>query len=112
MLKRVILSLFTVALLVPMLGAQTRIGFVRPSYGGPGVGRGITFGGRNQTLASRGFYLGATPYFYSDYPFQQFAAEPATPQAISRPSFSETPKEKSEPLVIELRGDRYVRFGG
>jgi hypothetical protein len=63
-------------------------------------------------LGSRGFYLGDTPYFYADYPFDSFAAEPAPP-TVSVRSTTETPQEpKPAPLLIELRGDKYVRFGG
>jgi len=112
MLKRLILAPLAVAILAPVLGAQTRIGFGRPTHGGPGLARGITFNARNHSLGGRGFYLGDTPYFYADYPFQQFAAEPALPRGIVRESRADTPQEKSEPLLIEWRGDRYVRFGG
>ena len=112
MLKGLILAPLAVAVLAPALGAQTRIGFGRPAHGGPGLARGITFSARNHPSVDRGFYLGETPYFYADYPFQQFAAEPALPQEIVRQPRVDPPQEKSEPLLIELRGDRYVRFGG
>jgi len=113
MLKRLMLAPLAVAVLAPALGAQTRIGFGRPAaHSGPGLARGISFNARNHPSGDRGFYLGATPYFYPDYPFQQFAAEPALPQRIVPEPRVDTPQEKSEPLLIELRGDRYVRFGG
>jgi hypothetical protein len=109
MLKRFVLAWLAVTVLTPGLWAQQRRGFGGPVHLGPGFGGGA-FTARSHSLGSRGFYLGDTPYFYTDYPFQQFAAEPASPEMIvMRPPAEET---KSEPLLIELRGDRYVRFGG
>ncbi len=112
MLKRWIFGLLAGAALAQVSVAQGRIGFGRPVHGGPMFGSGITFTARSHPLGSRGFYLGETPYFYDDYPFQSFAAEPATPQVTARRLLIDDPKEKSEPLLIELRGDRYVRYGG
>lgn len=113
MLKRLILAPLAVAVLTPALGAQTRMGFGRPPQAGPSFVRGITFSARNRPSGARGFYLGDTPYFYVDYPFHSFAAESAPPQVITPQSRVDSPQEmKSEPLLIELRGNRYVRFGG
>jgi hypothetical protein len=115
MVKRLMLALLVplaVTFLVPGAMAQMRRfgGPVRP---GPGFERGVRFATRNHPLGSRGFYLGDTPFYYTDYPFQQFAAEPASPQVLVIRSPADAPREtKSEPLLIELRGDRYVRFGG
>jgi hypothetical protein len=112
MVKRFILAPLMLAVLAPMMSAQMRGGFGRPTHANPGFGRGITFTARTQPYASRGFFLGDTPYFYADYPFGQFAAEAPAPPVVAARSPVETPQEKSEPLLIELRGDRYVRFGG
>jgi hypothetical protein len=110
---RLLLTLLAVALLAPMLTAQSRSGSGRPARLGPGFGQGAALTARNQPYARRGFYLGDTPYFYDDYPFQGFAAGPASPQVILLQPHADTPPEsKAEPLLIELRGDRYVRFGG
>ncbi len=113
MLKQWMLALLAVVILMPILSAQMRGGFGRPTHAGPGFGQGVSFTSRNQPYASRGFFLGDTPYFYADYPFQSFAAEPASPQVIvMRAPVNTPPETKSEPLLIELRGDKYVRFGG
>jgi hypothetical protein len=112
MVKRLILALAAVAVLGPGALAQTR-GFGGPAHLGPGFGGGVTFAARSHPLGSRGFYLGDTPFYYTDYPFQGFAAQPASPQVVVMRSPADAPQEpKSEPLLIELRGDRYVRFGG
>jgi hypothetical protein len=113
MLKQLSLALLAVAAVVPSLGAQMRGGFARPLAPRPAAGRGVTFTARDHSPAGRGFFLGDTPYFYADYPFQSFAAEPAPLQASPpRPVIDWSPEAKSEPLLIELQGDRYVRFGG
>jgi len=115
MLRRLILALLAAAVLAPSAMAQRHGG----SFGGsvhlaPGFGRGATFLGRNHRFGDRGFYLGGDPFFYEDYPFQPLAAEPASPQVIMvQPSAYAEPQEtRSEPLLIELHGDRYERFGG
>jgi hypothetical protein len=112
MVKRLTLALLVLTVTMP--GAMTQMrGFGGPARLGPGFGGGVTFAPRSHPLGSRGFYLGDTPFYYTDYPFQQFAAEPASPQVVLIRSPADVPSEtKSEPLLIELRGDRYVRFGG
>jgi hypothetical protein len=112
MLKRFILAPLTLAVLVSMMSAQMRGGFGRPNHGAAGFGRGMVLTSRTQPYANRGYLLGDTPYFYADYPFGQPAAEPASQPPSTGRALVETPQEKSEPLLIELRGDRYVRFGG
>ena len=113
MLKQLSLALLAVAAVAMSLGAQTRGGFARPVPTRPISGRGVTFTARDHSPARRGFYLGDTPYFYADYPFQSFAAEPAPLQASPpRSRIDWSPEARTEPLLIELQGDRYVRFGG
>jgi hypothetical protein len=112
MWKRPILALLAMPVLAPLLSAQMRGGLGRPAHGGPSFGRGMAVNARPQPNASRGFFLGDTAYYYADYPFGQFAAESAAPTVVARRPLVETPQEKAEPLLIELRGDRYVRFGG
>jgi hypothetical protein len=111
-LRWLILALLAVVVLASGLMGQVR-GFGGSPHAGSGFGRGVTVAARNQPFGSRGFYLGDTPFFYSDYPFGGFAAQPASPQVIVVRSLADAPQEtKSEPLLIELRGDKYVRFGG
>jgi hypothetical protein len=112
MLKQLSLALLAVAAVAPPLGAQMR-GFARPVAPRPASARGVTFAARDHSPGRRGFYLGDTPYYYADYPFQSFAAEPAAlPESPPRSGIDWSPESKTEPLLIELQGDRYVRFGG
>jgi hypothetical protein len=111
MLKPCIFVVLAVAAFTSCSQAQMRGGVGRPTHGG--FGNGITFIARSRALGSRGFYLGDTPYFYTDYPFQDYAAEPIAPQIVMKRSLADVPQEtRSEPLLIELQGDKYVRFGG
>jgi hypothetical protein len=113
MLKQLSLTLLAVAAVAPPLGAQMRGGFARPAAPRPAARRGAAFAARDHSPGRRGFSLGDTPYFYADYPFQSFAAEPAPlPEGPPRPVIDWSPESKTEPLLIELQGDRYVRFGG
>jgi hypothetical protein len=113
MRKQLSLALLAAAAVAPGLSAQMRGGFARPGPPRPVPGRGLAFAAREHSPGGRGFYLGDTAYFYADYPFQSFAAEPAPLQASAPRSRIEWPPEsKAEPLLIELQGDRYVRFGG
>src|SRR5271170_6342353 len=78
---------------------------------GGGFGRGAGFSGHG----SRGFGRSAVffdePYLYADYPSGSMASEMAAPPLfLQRPAAA--PEPKREPLLIELQGDRYVRFSG
>jgi hypothetical protein len=58
--------------------------------------------------------LGA-PFLYADYPAQPWTVQSQPPQVVivQPASSTDTPPEtKAEPLMIELQGTRYVRFGG
>ena len=113
MLTQLSLALLAVAAVAPSLSAQMRGGFARPVPPRPVSGRGPAFAARDHFPGRRGFRLGDTPYFYADYPFQSFAAEPAPLEASApRSRIDWSPESKAEPLLIELQGDRYVRFGG
>lgn len=97
------------ATLLPAAAAQTRggLGFGGFRNGGGFAGHfGRGFGGRSLV------WFG-DPFFYSDYS-QPPAYEPrAAPVVIVQPTSAAAPAEpKSEPLMIEWQGDRYVRFGG
>src|SRR2546430_10729375 len=61
----------------------------------------------------RGYYLADIPFGYADYAYDQPGPEP-TPRvgSIERPEPEATPVPKAPPLLIELQGDRYVRYGG
>jgi len=88
--------------------AQTRGGV---SFGG--FRNGAAFAGHS----GRGFgarnpvWLG-DPFFYSDYAPPPAYAPPVSPVVIIQPPALAAPAEpKSEPLMIEWQGDRYVRLG-
>jgi hypothetical protein len=95
-----------------MHGSGTHAGFARGAAGR--IGRG------HETRSfPRGVFPGSSylyPDLYQDYyPDEQYADENAPPQAvIVRPAAVEdsSRKIKPGPLLIELQGDRYVRFGG
>jgi hypothetical protein len=53
--------------------------------------------------------------FYADYPVEPLIAPTAPPQVIfvqPAATADSPPETKAEPLLIELQGNRYVRFGG
>jgi hypothetical protein len=55
-----------------------------------------------------------SPFLYADYSTQPLTVQSAPPVVIVQPASTPDALEetKSEPLLIELRGNRYVRFGG
>ncbi len=91
---------------MPVSGAH--VGFT----GGIARGIGPHYGRRAFT---RGILLGS-PWPYSDYdPGEPYVVDGAPPQfVIVQPaSADDSPRRaKPAPLLIEWRGDRYVRFGG
>lgn len=112
MLRRLTLALLAAA--APAALAQRHGG----SFGGvhvtSGFRGGATFAGRNHPFGGRGFFLGGEPFFYADYPFDPLPAEPTAPQVmfLQPAAPAEPPETRSEPLLIELHGDRYERVGG
>jgi hypothetical protein len=109
MTSRSILALTVVLVLAPLSAAQVRGGFRGQAHSGA---RGFGYH-RSHSAISRGYYLADTPYFYDDYPFQPAVAEPVPPQVTMMPPLADAPPQaKPAPLLIELQGDRYVRYGG
>jgi len=70
-------------------------------------------GGFHHRPFSPGAVFLGTP-FYADY-VEPYSASPVPPQVVvlqpTNPSEA-PPEAATEPLLIELQGDRYVRFGG
>jgi hypothetical protein len=102
------------AVFAPVSIAQMRGLSMAGAVSSSGFGRGVnvSFSGRQQ---SRGFGPGAIfigDPFYADYPVAPLALPPQF--VIMQPSTTadSPPEPKSEPLMIELQGNRYVRFGG
>lgn len=106
MRARLIIALLGVAVIAPISMAQMRSFPVA-------LGHTISF---NQPLHPRspGAILLGSPALYADYPAEPLAVQTAPPQVVivqpaATPDVSET---KAEPLMIELQGNHYVRFGG
>ena len=106
----VVAALVLAALVVPPALAQ-RHGFGGPAHGFSGGARGGFYGPRHSEFP-RGYFLGDFPFFYEDYPFAP-AVPDSGPQLILQSAAADTPSQpKPAPLLIELQGDRYVRYGG
>jgi len=126
MFRRLSITLLALTVCVPLSTAQRRGGMGSPAAGAHyGFARGGSRGtGLHQgrwPLAGAGF-LGS-PFLYSDYdsadPYlvgnSDNLPENATPQfVVVRPASAGTAPRSTRlaPLLIEWRGDRYVRFGG
>jgi hypothetical protein len=120
------IALFAAAASVPFSAAQMRgahSGFVQGSRGGFGAHRQSAAFARN-----RGMYWGS-PFLYPDYDsglpganaddnsVENSEEVAASKFMIVRPALRPAQgdgqrKAKATPLLIEWRGDRYVRFGG
>jgi len=93
--------------LVPHVLAQRGGG-----HSGFGHGVNVSFGGRPYSHSyGRGAIFLGDP-FYADYPVAPVTIPPQ--YVVTQPTtiIEGPPEPKSEPLMIELQGDRYVRFGG
>jgi hypothetical protein len=114
MTRRLTLGLLAAAVLVPLSVAQPRGGLSHRSLRIESrFGEGRFQHHRN--FVPRGYYLDGVPYFYADYPFSPVAE--AVPQPVivletPAPAASVAPEARAAPLLIELQGDRYVRYGG
>jgi hypothetical protein len=87
-----------------MPGARAPSGF--------GHGIGVSFTGRphSHSFGCGAIFLGDP--FYADYPVAPLTIPPQFVVVQPTPA-ADTPLEtKTEPLMIELQGNRYVRFGG
>jgi len=96
---------------MPVCVAQRHGGF-GGSHGFSGAGRG-GFLGRERNEFARGYFLGDYPLFYDDYPFAPAVADVGPQMIVLQQPAAETPsRPRPAPLLIELPGDRYVRYGG
>jgi hypothetical protein len=95
-------------ILAPITTAQMRsVGF---SGSGRGIGVSFIGGPRSRSFGPGAIFLGDP--FYQDYPVAPLALPPQY-VVVQPPTIADTPPEtKPEPLMIELQGNRYVRFGG
>jgi hypothetical protein len=119
MFRRLSIALLVATISMPLASAQRRGAMGMPvSMAHAGLARGVTRGiglhyGRRPF--SRGIFLGS-PWPYSDYdPSETYVVEGAPTQfvIVQSASADDSPrKTRLAPLLIELQGDRYVRFGG
>jgi hypothetical protein len=119
MFRRLSFAFLAAAISVPLAGAQRRGATGMPAHAG--FARGVTHGiglhyGRRPF--TRGIFLGS-PWPYSDYDasemYEMYAVEGAPTQFVivqSAPADDSPRKTRLAPLLIELQGDRYVRYGG
>jgi hypothetical protein len=118
MRKPRIIALLIAAIFAPVALAQMR----SPSMNIPGAvvpsgfarGVSVSFSGRprSHSFGPGAIFVGDP--FYADYPVEPLAVPTAPPQVvIVQPApVADIPETRSEPLLIELQGNRYVRFGG
>jgi len=88
-------------------------GAVAQMHGG-GFARDAGFSGHFGRGYGRSAVFYGDPFFYSDYPSASPVAAMPPIVFVQPPSSvaAAVPELKREPLLIELQGDRYVRFGG
>jgi hypothetical protein len=111
---------FTIALLAGMflalpLSAQRRaMGFAPAAHpASRGSFTASSFSARAEHPFGRRQFFWGSPYFYPDYSFD-VTGEPAGPDVVviqAPPSSPPVEKSPPEALLLELRGDRFVRVG-
>lgn len=111
MARRLILVVTSVVVMALLCGAQMRGG-----YHGGGRGLGSSFGhqfGHHRNNVPRGYFAGDTAFLWDDYPFGEATPEYTPPYLVMQaPTVAEAAPPKVGSLLIELQGDRYVRYGG
>jgi hypothetical protein len=111
MARRLIFGVIAAALLWSPCAAQMRGRVQGSAHGARTFGR--SFGGHRRDAFARGYFVGDTPFLYDDYPFGPAIPEPAPSQSVLQsPGAADVPPTKISSLLIELQGDRYVRYGG
>ncbi len=100
-------------LMIVLLGAAIFAPISNAQMRGPGFARsvGVSFGGppRSRSFGRDAIFLGDP--FYADYAVAPVTAPPQF-VVVQPPTVAEPPEPKSEPLMIELQGNRYVRIVG
>jgi len=111
MTRKFTLVLVAAALIAPVSVAQTRGSFRGAGWGGHDFGR--SYSGHRRYGVPSGYFLGDPDFFYDDYPFAPAMPEPvAPPVTVQTPVANQGEQAKTPSLLIELQGDRYVRYGG
>jgi hypothetical protein len=103
-----------IASLTALLGAAVFAPISVAQMRGSGLGRGVnvSFNGRphSHSFGPGAIFLGDP--FYADYPVAPLTIPPQYLVVQPTTTIDTAPEAKSEPLMIELQGNRYVRFGG
>jgi hypothetical protein len=102
-----------IAAITALLGAAVFAPISMAQMRGSGFGRGVnvSFTGRSHSHSfGSGAILLGDP-FYADYPVAPLTIPPQY-LVVPPPAIDTAPEIKSEPLMIELQGNRYVRYGG
>jgi hypothetical protein len=105
------IALLGAAGFAPISVAQAQM---RASAMSPGFGRSISVSFTERPhprwFGSSAIFLGDP--FYADYRMDPLANAPPQIVIVPATATDAPPETKSEPLMIELQGNRYVRFGG
>jgi hypothetical protein len=104
-----------IAPIVALLGAAVFAPISIAQMRGPGFGHSVVVGSFTGRPHSHSFGPGAIfigDPFYADYPAAPLTIPPQFVVVQPAPTADTPPETKSEPLMIELQGNRYVRFGG
>jgi hypothetical protein len=113
MARSFLFVLAAAALLAPPSDGQMR-GAV--SRGGPRFApahRSFSDGHRgHRSTYPAGYYVDGLPYLYDDYSGDAPQPQAASEVVVKESTVAEPPARKASPLLIELQGERYVRFGG
>jgi hypothetical protein len=115
--NRSILAIAAAVLALPSMAvcrAQMHGGGARPAPGYRAAHNAASAYTHQRGRVPFGYFLGDAPYFYGDYAYDQPAPEDAPQFIAMQPAqAAETSTQnKPAPLLIELEGDRYVRYGG
>jgi hypothetical protein len=104
--KSLIIALLGAAVSMPVSMAQMHA----PSGSGRSIA--VSFNGppHSHSFGRGAIFLGDP--FYADYPVAPVSLPPQFVMVQQAPAVDSRPETKSEPLMIELQGNRYVRFGG
>ncbi|MGA9527677.1 MAG: hypothetical protein WBS24_06145 [Terriglobales bacterium] len=112
----VLIAAGVLAVLESSAGGQMRGSFGASSHGGSGAHFGGLHFGRSfsnrRGAGQLGGYFGDYPLFYDDYQPDQSTQNSGQPFYVLQPSAAAPASPKPSPLLIELEGDRYVRYGG
>jgi hypothetical protein len=106
--RRLVIALFGAAVGLPLSQAQLR-GPAIPIPGPPSGGR---FGRAEARHFPGPRLLLGSPYLYADYPAVPASEPPVIFVQMPSPPEPAPAEPRSEPLLIEWRGDRYVRVSG